>query len=159
MLTRGGDEIAAILSSERLSISPFRRSMARSQFPCDGTARRALAGHVDEKSQIQALDRTQPLLPLRRGQVERRTHDDVRHGTATLFAALDIASGEVTGRCYARHRHQEFLRFLELINIRYPGFELHLVLDNYRTHKLPEVRDWLAHHQRFHLHFTPTSAS
>ena len=114
---------------------------------------------VDEKSQIQALDRTQPLLPLRRGQVERRTHDYVRHGTATLFAALDIASGEVTGRCYARHRHQEFLRFLELINTRYPGIELHLVLDNYRTHKHPEVRDWLAHHQRFHLHFTPTSAS
>src|SRR5450759_163894 len=114
---------------------------------------------VDEKSQIQALDRTQPLLPLRRGQVERRTHDYVRHGTATLFAALDIATGEVTGRCYARHRHQEFLRFLELINTRYPGIELHLVLDNYRTHKHPEVRDWLAHHQRFHLHFTPTSAS
>ena len=91
--------------------------------------------------------------------MERRTHDDVRHGTATLFAALDIAGGEVTGRCYACHRHQEFVRFLELINTRYPGIELHLVLDNYRTHKHPEVRDWLAHHQRFHLHFTPTSAS
>ncbi len=114
---------------------------------------------VDEKSQIQALDRTQPLLPLRQGQVERRTHDYVRHGTATLFAALDIATGEVTGRCYARHRHQEFLRFLELINTRYPDVELHLVLDNYRTHKHPVVRDWLDHHRRFHLHFTPTSAS
>ena len=114
---------------------------------------------VDEKSQIQALDRTQPLLPLRQGQVERRTHDYVRHGTATLFAALDIATGEVTGRCYARHRHQEFLRFLELINTRYPDVELHLVLDNYRTHKHPAVRDWLDHHPRFHLHFTPTSAS
>lgn len=114
---------------------------------------------VDEKSQIQALDRTQPLLPLRPGQPERRTHDYVRHGTATLFAALDVASGEVTGRCYARHRHQEFLKFLQLVATRYPRGHLHLVLDNYRTHKHPEVVAWLERHPRFHLHFTPTSAS
>jgi len=114
---------------------------------------------VDEKSQIQALDRTQPLLPMRPGQVERRTHDYVRHGTATLFAALDIATGEVTGRTYARHRHEEFLRFLQLVARRYPRGQLHLVLDNYRTHKHPEVQAWLAHHPRFHLHFTPTSSS
>jgi transposase len=114
---------------------------------------------VDEKSQIQALDRTQPLLPMRPGQLERRTHDYVRHGTATLFAALDIATGEVTGRTYARHRHQEFLKFLQLVARRYPRGQLHLVLDNYRTHKHPEVQAWLAHHPRFHLHFTPTSSS
>ena len=114
---------------------------------------------VDEKSQIQALDRTQPLLPLGPGQVERRTHDYVRHGTTTLFAALDVATGEVTGRCYARHRHQEFLRFLQLLAKRYPRGELHLVVDNYRTHKRPEVVEWLARHPRFHLHFTPTHAS
>ena len=114
---------------------------------------------VDEKSQIQALDRTQPLLPLRPGQPERRTHDYVRHGTATLFAALDVATGEVTGRTYARHRHQEFLRFLQLVARRYPRGPLHLVLDNYRTHKHPDVQLWLARHPRFHLHFTPTSAS
>lgn len=114
---------------------------------------------VDEKSQIQALDRTQPLLPMRLGQPERRTHDYVRHGTATLFAALDVATGEVTGRTYARHRHQEFLKFLQLVAKRYPHGEVHLVLDNYRTHKHPEVNAWLAHHPRFKLHFTPTSAS
>ena len=114
---------------------------------------------VDEKSQIQALDRTQPLLPMRPGQVERRIHDYVRHGTATLFAALDIATGEVTGRTYARHRHEEFLRFLQSVARRYPRGQLHLVLDNYRTHKHPEVQAWLAHHPRFHLHFTPTSSS
>ena len=114
---------------------------------------------VDEKSQIQALDRTQPLLPMRPGQVERRTHDYVRHGTATLFAALDVGPGEVTGRTYARHRHQEFLKFLQLVAKRYPRGQVHMVLDNYRTHKHPEVRTWLAAHPRFHLHFTPTSAS
>ncbi len=114
---------------------------------------------VDEKSQIQALDRTQPLLPMREGQVERRTHDYVRHGTTTLFAALEVATGEVTGRCYARHRHQEFLRFLGLVARSYPRGQIHLVLDNYATHKHPEVRQWLLRHPRFHLHFTPTSAS
>ena len=120
---------------------------------------KALVLCVDEKSQIQALDRTQPLLPLRPGQVERRTHDYKRHGTTTLFAALDIATGEVTGHCTLRHRHQEFLRFLRLLDRTYPQQELHLVLDNYATHKHPNVRRWLARHHRFHLHFTPTSAS
>ncbi len=120
---------------------------------------KALVLCVDEKSQIQALDRTQPLLPMRPGQPERRTHDYVRHGTATLFAAFDIASGTVTGRVYPRHRHQEFLKFLKVIDQRYPRIDLHLVLDNYRTHKHPVVKAWLAEHQRFHLHFTPTSAS
>lgn len=114
---------------------------------------------VDEKSQIQALDRTQPLLPMRPHQVERRTHDYVRHGTTTLFAALDIATGEVTGRCYDRHRTVEFLAFLKLLERRYPTEELHLVLDNYHTHKRPVVATWLAERPRFHLHFTPTSAS
>jgi transposase len=114
---------------------------------------------VDEKSQIQALDRTQPLLPMRPGLPERRTHDYVRHGTATLFAALDIATGEVTGRTYARHRHQGFLKFLQLVAKRYPRGQVHLVLDNYRTHKHPDVNAWLSHHPRFKLHFTPTSAS
>ena len=114
---------------------------------------------VDEKSQIQALDRTQPLLPLRPGQVERRTHDYKRHGTTTLFAALDVATGEVTGQCTLRHRHQEFLQFLRLLDRTYPEQELHLVLDNYSTHKHPKVRAWLALRPRFHLHFTPTSAS
>jgi transposase len=114
---------------------------------------------VDEKSQIQVLDRTQPLLPMRPGQVERRTHDYVRDGTATLFAARDIATGEATGRTCARHRHQEFLKFLQLVARRYPRGQLHLVLDNYQTHKHPEVQAWLARHPRFHPHFTPTSSS
>ena len=119
----------------------------------------ALVLCVDEKSQIQALDRTQPLLPMRPGQVERRTHDYVRHGTATLFAAFDIADGTVTGRIYSRHRHQEFLKFLKVIAETYPEIEIHLVLDNYRTHKHPVVKAWLADNLRFHLHFTPTGAS
>ncbi|MHB1939423.1 MAG: IS630 family transposase [Candidatus Dormibacteria bacterium] len=120
---------------------------------------KAVVLSVDEKSQIQALDRTQPLLPLRPGQIERRTHDYVRHGTTTLFAALDVATGEVTGRCYARHRHQDFLRFLRLVDRTYPRRQVHLVLDNYAPHKHPAVQEWLRHHPRFHLHFTPTSAS
>jgi transposase len=120
---------------------------------------KALVLCVDEKSQIQALDRTQPLLPLRPGQVERRSHDYVRHGTTTLFAALDVATGNVTGRCYESHRHQEFLRFLKVIATTHRRGQIHLVLDNYQTHKHPVVRDWLEDHPRFHLHFTPTSAS
>jgi len=114
---------------------------------------------TDEKSQIQAIDRTQPMLPLRPGQVERRTHDYLRHGTTTLFAALDVATGVVTARCYAAHRHQEFLCFLKLICRTYRRGHIHLVVDNYTTHKHPAVKDWLAQHPRFHLHFTPTSAS
>ncbi len=115
---------------------------------------------VDEKSQIQALNRTQPTLPLGLGYVEGYTHDYIRHGTTTLFAALDVATGKVLGRCCKRHRHQEFLAFLRLIDRETPPeLDIHLVLDNYATHKHPKVRAWLAKRPRFHLHFTPTSAS
>lgn len=119
----------------------------------------ALVLCVDEKSQIQALDRTQPLLPLRPGLPARQTHDYMRHGTTSLFAALDVASGKVTATCKKRHRHQEFLSFLNLLNRAYPNKEIHLVADNYTTHKHEKVKAWFARHPRFHLHFTPTSAS
>ena len=114
---------------------------------------------VDEKSQIQALNRTQKVLPMQPGHAEQRTHDYVRHGTTTLFAALEIATGKVTGLCKARHRHQEFLAFLKHVARAYPDRELHLVMDNYATHKRVEVRDWLAANPRIHVHFTPTSGS
>ncbi|MET0520681.1 MAG: IS630 family transposase [Jiangellaceae bacterium] len=114
---------------------------------------------VDEKSQIQALDRTQPTLPMKPGAAERRTHDYVRHGTTTLFAALEVATGTVTGLTQPRHRHQEFLRFLKHVARAYPDQQLHLVMDNYATHKRSEVHDWLEHNPRIHVHFTPTSAS
>ncbi|MGH3099779.1 MAG: IS630 family transposase [Thermoleophilia bacterium] len=114
---------------------------------------------VDEKSQIQALDRTAPMLPMQPGLPERRTHDYVRHGTTTLFAALNIATGTVTARCQPRHRHQEFLRFLRQVARAYPDRELHLVMDNYAAHKRVEIRDWLTANPRVHVHFTPTSAS
>lgn len=115
---------------------------------------------VDEKSQIQALDRTQPLLPLAPGIPERRTHDYERHGTTTLFAALDIATGKVIGQLHRRHRSEEFLKFLRTIESNVPSrLDIHLVMDNYGTHKTPAVRAWFARHPRFHLHFTPTSAS
>ena len=115
---------------------------------------------VDEKSQIQALNRTQPTLPLGLGYVEGYTHDYIRHGTTTLFAALDVATGKVIGKCSKRHRHQEFLAFLRLIDRETPSeLDIHLVLDNYATHKHPKVQAWLAKRPRYHLHFTPTSAS
>jgi transposase len=114
---------------------------------------------VDEKSQIQALDRTAPMLPLQPNLPERRTHDYTRHGTTTLFAALEIATGKVTARCQPRHRHQEFLRFLKQVARAYPDQHLHLVMDNYAAHKRVEIRDWLAAHPRIQVHFTPTSAS
>lgn len=114
---------------------------------------------VDEKSQIQALDRTAPMLPMRAGNPEARTHDYTRHGTTTLFAALDIATGHVTGAVKPKHHRQEFLSFLRQIDRAYPGEELHLVMDNYSTHKTAEVRAWLDRRPRFHIHFTPTSAS
>jgi len=118
---------------------------------------------VDEKSQVQALNRTQKTLPMQPGHAEQRTHDYVRHGTTTLFAALEIATGKVTGICKDRHRHQEFLAFLKHVARAYPdrgdGVELHLVMDNYATHKRVEVRDWLAANPRIHAHFTPTSGS
>ncbi|MFC5520828.1 IS630 family transposase [Polaromonas jejuensis] len=115
---------------------------------------------VDEKSQIQALDRTQPILPLAPGIPERRTHDYMRHGTTTLFAALDIATGEVIGQLHRRHRSSEFLQFLRTIEANVPSeLDVHLVMDNYGTHKTPTIKAWFARHPRFHVHFTPTSAS
>jgi transposase len=115
---------------------------------------------VDEKSQIQALDRTQPILPLAPGIPERRTHDYMRHGTTTLFAALDIATGEVIGQLNRRHRSSEFLQFLRTIEANVPSdLDVHLVMDNYGVHKTPTIRNWFARHPRFHVHFTPTSAS
>lgn len=121
---------------------------------------RALVLCVDEKSHIQALDRTQPLLPLRPGQAERRTHDYTRHGTLSLFAALDTATGKVIGKCYARHRGSEFLNFLREIERNVPvDLDVHLVMDNYATHKTPAIRNWLARRPHWHVHFTPTSAS
>jgi transposase len=135
---------------------------------------------VDEKSQIQpaqpppapspkgpmsgdiggALDRSQPLLPMRPGQIERRTHDYTRHGTTSLFAALDIATGAVIGKCYPRHRATEFRRFLDEIEKAAPDdLDVHLVMDNYATHKTPMIRDWLVKRPRWHVHHTPTSSS
>ena len=121
---------------------------------------RAVVLCVDEKSQIQALDRTQPVLPMAPGVAERRTHDYVRHGTTTLFAALDVATGAVIGKCSRRHRATEFLAFLKEIEAAVPeGLDVHLVMDNYATHKTEKVRNWLARRRHWHVHFTPTSAS
>ena len=121
---------------------------------------RALVLCADEKSQIQALDRTQPVLPMRPGQAERRTHDYRRHGTTSLFAALDVASGRVIGETHRRHRSIEFRKFLDLIDNEVPAnLDIHLVLDNYGTHKTSATQRWLLRHPRFHLHFTPTYSS
>ena len=121
---------------------------------------KALVLCVDEKSQIQALDRTQPLLPMRPGQPERQTHDYVRHGTTSLFAALDVATGKVIGECHRRHRAIEFKKFLNTIDAQVPQhLDVHLIMDNYATHKTDSIRRWLAKRPRFHVHFTPTSAS
>jgi transposase len=121
---------------------------------------RAVVLCVDEKSQVQALDRSQPVLPMRPGQAERRTHDYYRHGTTSLFAALDVATGRIIGQCQGQHRQQEFVRFLDQIERSVPaGLEVHLVLDNYATHKAPKVAKWLKKRPRYHLHFTPTSSS
>src|SRR5271165_6934286 len=115
---------------------------------------------VDEKSQVQALDRSQPVLPMMPGMPERRTHDYARHGVTSLFAAFNIADGTVISELHRRHRHQEFLKFLKKIDKNVPsGLDVHLVCDNYGTHKTPEIRDWLARHPRFHVHFTPTGSS
>ena len=115
---------------------------------------------VDEKSQIQALQRTQPMLPMGLGYVEGVTHDYVRHGTTTLFAALDVATGEVLAQCKPRHRHQEFLAFLRHIDANVPEtLDIHLIVDNYATHKHPKVKAWLARRPRYHMHYTPTYAS
>jgi len=120
----------------------------------------ALVLCCDEKSQIQALDRTQPGLPIKKGRCDTMTHDYVRHGTTTLFAALDVAEGRLLGTCMQRHRHQEWLKFLRLIDQETPkDLDLHLIADNYATHKHPKVKAWLAKHPRFHMHFTPTGTS
>ena len=115
---------------------------------------------IDEKSQIQALDRTQPGLPMKKGRAATLTHDYKRHGTTTLFAALDVLKGKVIGQCMKRHRHQEFIRFLNVIDTRVPAKKtVHAIIDNYAAHKHPKVLEWLARHPRFVFHFTPTSAS
>ena len=120
---------------------------------------KAVVLSIDEKSQIQALDRTAPILPLRPGLPEKATHDYVRHGTTTLFAALELATGKVTDACYPRHRHEEFVRFLKQVAKAYPRVKLHIVCDNYATHNHPAVRAWLAKNPRITMHFTPTSGS
>ena len=115
---------------------------------------------VDEKSQVQALDRTQPILPMLPGRTERRTPEYMRYGTTSLFAALDVATGNVIGKCYRQHRAVEFRKFLNLVDKEVPGeFDVHLILDNYSTHKTPSIRNWLKRHSRFHLHFIPTHSS
>src|SRR6476620_7503230 len=119
----------------------------------------AIVLSLDEKSRVQALDRTAPVLPLRLGMPEKQTHDYVRHGTTTLFAALEVATGRVTDACYPRHRHEEFLRFLKHVAKAYPRVQLHIVCDNYATHNHPTVKAWLARNPRITLHFTPTSGS
>ncbi len=115
---------------------------------------------MDQKSSIQALDRSQPSLPIKKGRAQTMTHDYKRHGTTTLFAALDVATGKVIGSCLPKHRHGEFLKFLRTVDANVPaGLDIHLILDNYATHKHPNVKAWLAKNPRFHLHFTPTSSS
>ena len=144
------------LSRDPLFIAKVRDIVGRYLNPPD----HALVLCVDEKSQIQALDRTPPLLPMRPGQLERRTHDDVRHGTTSLFAALDVKTGEVIGQCHRRHRAIEFRKFLDAIDAAVPReLAVPLVLDNYATHKTPLLRRWLAQRPRYHVHFTPTGAS
>lgn len=121
---------------------------------------KALVLCVDEKSQIQALDRTQPGLPIKKGRLGTLTHDYKRNGTTTLFAALSMLDGKVIGDCMPRHRHQEFIRFLKKIDSETPmGVDLHLIIDNYGTHKHPQLKSWLMRHPRFHFHFIPTSSS
>ncbi len=144
------------LSADPLFIEKVRDIVGLYLNPPD----RALVLCVDEKSQIQALDRTRPLLPLRPGQAERRTHDYVRHGTTSLFAALDARTGQVIGQCHRRHRALEFRKFLDAIESAAPAeLDVHLIADNYATHKTALIRNWFAKRPRFHIHFTPTSAS
>jgi transposase len=144
------------LSTDPLFVDKVRDIVGLYLSPPD----RALVLCVDEKSQIQALDREQPVLPMMPGIPERRTHNYVRHGTTSLFAALDVASGFVIGKCYKRHRASEFLDFLKEIDARVPDdLDIHVVMDNYATHKTPRIKAWLARRPRYHVHFTPTSAS
>ncbi len=144
------------LSKDPLFIEKVRDIVGLYLHPPD----KALVLCTDEKSQIQALDRTQPLLPMRPGQAERRSHDYTRYGTTSLFAALDAKTGRVIGECHRRHRAVEFRKFLDTIETAVPAaLAVHLILDNYGTHKTPAIHRWLARHPRFHLHFTPTGAS
>lgn len=144
------------LSTDPLFIEKVRDIVGLYLDPPD----RAMVLCVDEKSQIQALDRSQPLLPMRPGQIERRTHDYVRHGTTSLFAALDVKTGEVIGQCHRRHRSVEFRAFLDRIETEVPSeLDVHLIVDNYGTHKTELIKRWLAKRPRFHIHFTPTGAS
>ena len=144
------------LSADPLFIEKVRDIVGLYLNPPD----RALVLCVDEKSQIQALDRTRPLLPLRPGQAERRTHDYVRHGTTSLFAALDARTGQVIGQCHRRHRALEFRKFLDAIESEVPAeLDVHLIADNYAAHKTALIRNWFARRPRFHIHSTPTSAS
>lgn len=144
------------LSKDPLFVEKVRDIVGLYMSPPD----KALVLCVDEKSQIQALDRSQPLLPMRPGQAERRSHDYRRHGTTSLFAALDVKSGEVIGQCQPRHRSIEFRKFLDTIDASVPeNLDVHLILDNYGTHKTALIRRWLAKRPRYHLHFTPTGAS
>jgi transposase len=144
------------LSTDPLFVDKVRDIVGLYLAPPD----RALVLCVDEKSQIQALDRSQPVLPMRPGQAERRSHDYKRHGTTTLFAALDTETGKVIGECHRRHRSIEFRKFLDTIDQAVPaGLDVHLIMDNYGTHKTVLIRRWLARRPRFHVHFTPTSAS
>lgn len=144
------------LSKDPLLIEKVRDIVGLYMNPPDN----ALVLSVDEKSQIQALNRTQPVLPMRIGEVERRTHDYDRHGTTTLFAALDVATGSVIGKCFQRHRAVEFLSFLKEVEQQIPEeLTVHIILDNYGTHKTPAVKRWLSKRPRFQLHFTPTHGS
>lgn len=146
------------LSTDPLFIEKVRDVVGLYLSPPD----KAIVLSVDEKSQVQALDRSQPLLPLEPGRPERHTHDYARNGTTSLFAALNVATGKIIGKCHQQHRHQEFIKFLELIEDSIPeqaGVEIHLIMDNYATHKTPRVKRWFARHPRYHVHFTPTSAS
>lgn len=146
------------LSEDPLFIEKVRDIVGLYMNPPDN----ALVFCIDEKSQVQALDRTQPLLPLEPFQVERHTHDYARYGTTSLFAALNTKTGEVIGRCHQRHRQQEFMKFLKHLDAsieKEPGVEIHLIMDNYATHKTASVQRWLARHPQYVVHFTPTSAS
>ena len=144
------------LSTDPLLIEKVRDIVGLYLDPPD----RALVLSVDEKPQIQALDRSQPVLPMRLGQIERRTHDYVRHGTTSLFAALNVKTGKIIAEHHRRHRSVEFRKFLDTIDANVPReLDVHLVLDNYGTHKTPLIKRWLLRHPRFHLHFTPTGAS
>jgi transposase len=144
------------LSSDALFVEKVRDIVGLYLVPPE----RALVLCVDEKSQIQALDRTQPVLPMRPGQIERRSHDYKRHGVTSLFAALDVATGRIIGKCYPRHRSTEFRRFLDEIEAAVPeDLDIHLVMDNYATHKTQPIRNWFAKRPRWHVHLTPTSAS